>query len=108
MPPAGSLPQQCKSCPGGTGFVGLQGSWKTAESCHCESLEGAIGAGADSVAAEDPGLKSWHYKKRPGQAIGEGEAPLQERTQHFGDTNAQGQTTGTVAVVEWSLAKFRT
>jgi hypothetical protein len=47
----------CKSYPGGTGFKGMKGSHRTAESRHYERPWKAIGEGAASVAIDGPGLK---------------------------------------------------
>jgi hypothetical protein len=48
----------CKNHPGGTGFEGMKGSWRTAEAWHCERL----GEGAASVSVDSPVLKG-HAKK---------------------------------------------
>jgi hypothetical protein len=59
-----------KSHPGGTGFEGVKGSWKTAKALHCERPGKAIGEGPGSVAVDGPGLKgsrkgveAWHHEE---------------------------------------------
>jgi hypothetical protein len=47
----------CKSHSGGTGFEGMKGSCKAAETRHCERPGKAIGEGAASVAIDVSGLK---------------------------------------------------
>ena len=47
----------CKNHPGGAGFEGMKGSWRAAETWHCERLEKAIVDGTVSVAVDGPGLK---------------------------------------------------
>ena len=46
----------CKGHPGGTGFEGMKGSCRAAETQHCERPWKAIGEGAASDAIDDPGL----------------------------------------------------
>ena len=41
-----------KSHPGGAGFEGLKGSWRTAEAWHWERPKEATGAGVASVAVD--------------------------------------------------------
>jgi hypothetical protein len=60
----------CKSYPGGTGFEGMKGSHRAAETLHCERPWKAIGEGAASVAIDGPGLKgsckgvkAWHHEE---------------------------------------------
>ena len=55
-----------KSHPGGTGFEGVKGSWKTAKALHCERPGKAIGKGAVLTAVDDPGLKGM---QRNGTAV---------------------------------------
>lgn len=43
---------------GGTGFEGINESWISAESCHCERPGGAISKGTALVVVEAPVLKS--------------------------------------------------
>jgi hypothetical protein len=47
----------CKSHAGGTGFEGMKGSHRAAETPHCERPWKAIGEDAASVAIDGPGLK---------------------------------------------------
>jgi hypothetical protein len=47
----------CKDPPGGTGFEGMKGSRRAAETRDCERPWKAIGEGAASVAIDGPGLK---------------------------------------------------
>jgi hypothetical protein len=47
----------CKSYPVGTGFEGMEQSWRASEAWHWERPGEAIGKGAASVAVENPGLK---------------------------------------------------
>ena len=42
------------SHPDGTGFEGMQGSWRAAEAWPYKRLEEAIGEGTATVALEDP------------------------------------------------------
>jgi hypothetical protein len=60
MPPTCLLPISVvmfKNHPGGTGFEGMKGSWRTAEAWQCERPWKAIGEGAASVTVDRPGLK---------------------------------------------------
>ena len=59
----------CKVHLGGSGFVGMKGSWRAAKAWNFERPGKAIGVGAASVAVEGSGLKGsckgfepWHYK----------------------------------------------
>jgi hypothetical protein len=47
----------CKGHPGGTGFEGMKGSRRTAETWHCKRPWKATGKGADSVTIDSPGMK---------------------------------------------------
>ena len=47
----------CKNHPGGTGFEGMQGSWRAAEAWHCERPWKATGEGAALVVVVGLGLK---------------------------------------------------
>ena len=56
----------CKNYPGGTGSVGMRGSWRGAEAWHCEWPWMGIGEGA----VDSPGLKgsckgveAWHHEE---------------------------------------------
>ena len=42
---------------GGTGSEGIKGTWRAAETWHCESPGKATGESAASVAVDGPGLK---------------------------------------------------
>jgi hypothetical protein len=60
----------CKTCPGGTGFEGMKGSWRVAVAWYCERPGKAIGEGAASVAVVVPRLKgsckeveAWHHEE---------------------------------------------
>ena len=60
----------CKNHPGGTGFEGMKGSWRTAEAWHCERPWQAIGEGAATDVVDGPGLKgsckeveAWHHEE---------------------------------------------
>jgi hypothetical protein len=44
----------CKNHPGGTDFEGMEGSWKAAESWHCERPGKGIEEIAASVAVDGP------------------------------------------------------
>ena len=46
----------CKNHPGDTGFEGMKGSSKTAETWHCKRPGKTIGEGAASIAVDGPGL----------------------------------------------------
>jgi hypothetical protein len=47
----------CKGHPGGTGFEGMKGPWRTPETWHCESPGKAIGEGTALAVVDGPGLK---------------------------------------------------
>ena len=47
----------CKNHSGGTGFEGMEESWRVAEYWHCERSGKAISAGAASVVVYSPELK---------------------------------------------------
>jgi hypothetical protein len=62
----------CKNHPGGSGFEGMKGSWRAAETWHHESPGKDIGEGAASIAVDGPGLKGsckevedWHHEESP-------------------------------------------
>ena len=60
----------CYNQPAGTGFEGMKGSWRAAETWHCERPGKAIGEGAASVPVDGSGLKgpckeveAWHHEE---------------------------------------------
>ena len=59
-----------KNHPGGTGFEGMDDSWRTAEAWHCERPGKAIVGSVASVAVDSPVLKGsrkeveiWHHER---------------------------------------------
>ena len=61
---------RCKGHPGDTGFEGMKGSRRAAETRHCERLWKVIDEGVASVAIDGPGLKesckgveAWHHEE---------------------------------------------
>ena len=65
-----------KNQPGGTGFEGIKGSRRAAESWHCERQAKAISEGAASVEVDRLGLKelykedeAWRHEEGLEEAI---------------------------------------
>lgn len=100
----------CKSLSGATGFAGMKGSWRKAETWYCERPGEAIGEGTAGVAMEAPGLKgSW----RTTETLDHEDSPAERqpkysrRPQFFGDGSAMGLLPGKTAAVEWGWPTLR-
>lgn len=68
----------CKHLPGGTGFEGMKGSWRTAEAYHCQRTKKDISAGPGSELKElwkevkATLQESQNSQRNPRWAIGKG------------------------------------
>jgi hypothetical protein len=100
----------CKGHPGGTGFEGMKGSWRTAEARHCERPGQAIGEGAALVAIEGPGDHAKNLKlgtmKRVYERLFEKVQPSCNR-RTFWRCQYHGMITKKAAAVEWSQLEPR-
>lgn len=79
-----------KSHPDGTGFEGMQGSWRETEAWHCKRSGKAIRENEASITVEVLGLKgsgikaeAWHHEESPREIPGKGAVQLQQKTQAF-------------------------
>ena len=101
-----------KNQPGGTGFEGIKGSWRTAEAWHYERLWKAIGESAASVVVDSSGLKSSCKELRLGTMKRAWEKILVKscyfrRSQCIGHASTTGWSTTTAVGVEWINLNLR-